>query len=186
MNLSANMFNSCKLKNLEIRFPVYKNCSNNRGKLASSSWGQSRRSLDLLLGLFCWTSCLTSGPESLLPLMNKTSQTCKSCRGSVRILVQVFASDLSLEFKRLVSWVHTWTVRIALCLYFGVNLIRPIINTNTSCDWNYCCDILNNISTTFKCVIMKQNSSYFFTILNSLEWKELGSQKYLKYIKITL
>lgn len=133
MSLSANVFNSCKLKNLEIRFPVHKNHSNNRGRLASSSQ-RSEQEKPGLLGLFFWPSCLTSGPKSLLPLMNKTRQTCKSCYGSVRFLVQVFASDLSLEFKLLVSWVHTRRVRIALCLYFGMNLIRLIINTNISCD----------------------------------------------------
>lgn len=54
--LKCKRFNSCKLRNVEIRFPVYKNLSNNRGSLAASSWGQSRSldCLDCFAGLLVW------------------------------------------------------------------------------------------------------------------------------------
>lgn len=127
-SLSANMFNSCKLKNLEIRFLVHRNHGNNRGRLASSSQ-RSEQEKPGLLGLFFWPSCLTSGPKSLLPLMNKTSQTCKSCYGSVfwfRFLQVIYPLSLS-------SWFLGYTFKELeqLCAFILAWISSALLSTPT-------------------------------------------------------
>lgn len=148
MSLSANMFSSCKLKNLEIRFPFYKYHSNNKGRVASSSWGQSRRSLgflDCFAGLLVWLEGQSSASSAETKQLN-LQELSELNKNSVLGFCKWFILSLNSWFLGYMFW----TVRIALCLCFGMNLIRYIINTNTSCDWNYICDILNNTSITFK------------------------------------